>query len=372
MTKGYIFKAGCALSLGLGLLAYGTQAQTVKKVMMEDFTGAWCGWCPEGAVLLENLSAQNPTNMIAIATHDGDGLEIADGSAVVSGLGVTGFPNGAIDRYRFNGEPDVPVSRSAWTGYFNERKTTTAIASVSFANLSFVQATGKCDVDIKVKFTAAPNAGVPVVVNLYVLEDSIPATGGLAQSNYSSSVQGGASPLTNWFHNHTLRMAVGGTWGYTTAIPATPVVNNEYTQHASFTVPATYVKENVKLVAFVAYNGPVTENKKEVINVEEVRLTSNTTGISEAASASFVGIYPVPARTQDLIKVEYALRKSGQVSLSVYNMLGQKVAQPYASNDVSGVHTIHWRPAEQHLAAGTYILRLDADNASQSMRISIY
>lgn len=37
-----------------------TNAQTVKKVMLEDFTGTWCGWCPEGTVIVEQLQAANP------------------------------------------------------------------------------------------------------------------------------------------------------------------------------------------------------------------------------------------------------------------------------------------------------------------------
>ena len=30
-------------------------AQTVQKVVIEEFTGAWCGYCPDGARILDDI-----------------------------------------------------------------------------------------------------------------------------------------------------------------------------------------------------------------------------------------------------------------------------------------------------------------------------
>jgi thiol-disulfide isomerase/thioredoxin len=366
-TTKFMLAAGTCL-----MLAGNMQAQTVRKVVLEEFTGAWCGWCPEGAEIVEQIATQNPINMIAIANHNGDGLQIPDGAAIQNGLSVTGYPNADIDRFKFAAAAKIPVSRGQWATYFNERKTVPAIASVSIANLTYVASTNKYEADIKVKFTSAPVAGVPIAVNAYILEDSIKAEGSsLEQHNYSSSIQGGASVLSNWYHNHTLRMSLGGAWGFTTAIPATPVVNTEYTQHVSFSVPANYVKKNLHIVAFASYNGTAANNQKEIINAEEMRLSS-TTGVNGFdKTASFIGMYPNPAAATDVIRIEYVLKQGNQVKLSVYNLLGQQIAQPYNSNDASGAHTIHWKPSEQGVAAGTYMLRLETQDGSQSMKVIV-
>ena len=39
-----------------------------KKVLIEEFTGAWCGYCPDGAYRLENLINSNAENIIGVST----------------------------------------------------------------------------------------------------------------------------------------------------------------------------------------------------------------------------------------------------------------------------------------------------------------
>jgi thiol-disulfide isomerase/thioredoxin len=354
------------------LWTLGANAQT-KKVFMEDYTGAWCGWCPEGTVILENLKTQYPANIIPVANHNGDGLQTTEGAAIDAGLNVTAYPNGSIDRKLFSGESKISVSRSKWATYANQRMALTAIASVSFSNFYYKTSTSTYEADIKVKFTSAPAAGVPLAVQVYVLEDSIPATGSIVQHNYSSSVQSGADPLANWYHNNTLRDALGGDWGFTTAIPSTPVVGTTYTQHVSFSI-GTWVKKQIHLVAFVAYNGTVANDQKEIINSEEMRLSSFfPLGVNEPKEeVSIAGAYPNPASVNDVVKVEYNINEAATVTLKVFNAIGQLVDMPYHSNEAEGTHTIHWRPSDKNIAPGMYILQLSTDKGSKTMKINVH
>ncbi|HRO41355.1 MAG TPA: Omp28-related outer membrane protein [Flavipsychrobacter sp.] len=346
---------------------------TVKKVIIEDYTGGWCGWCPEGTVILEGLEAQYPTQMIPIANHNGDALQTAEGAAVDAALNVTSYPNGSVDRKLFSGEPKTSFSRGKWTNYFNQRKAETAKVSVGFANKKLTTSTGTYEADIKVKFVSQPTAGVPLKVQVYILEDSIPATGNYYQLNFSSSIQGGKDTLSPWFHNATLRDALGGNWGFATAIPATPVVGTEYTQPISFTIPAGWVKKHIQLVAFVAYDGAVASGQKEILNSEEVKLSSFfPTSVNDLKDeVSFINTYPNPASANQVVKIEYNIEKSSVVSLKVYNALGQLVASPYISNEVVGTHTIHWRPSENGLTSGIYILELATENGKKVQRLNL-
>lgn len=355
------------------LLSMAAGAQT-KKVFMEDYTGAWCGWCPEGTVILENLKTQYPANIIPVANHNGDGLQTTEGAAIDNGLNVTAYPNGSIDRKLFSGESKISVSRSKWATYANQRMALTAIASVSFANFYFNPGTNMYEADIKVKFSSAPTAGVPLAVQVYVLEDSIAATGSLVQHNYSSSVQSGADPLNNWYHNNTLRDALGGDWGFTTTIPSTPAVGTTYTQHVSFSI-GTWVKKQVHLVAFVAYNGTVAADQKEILNAEEMRLSSfPKLGINEQNEAvSIADAYPNPASVNDVVRVEYNINQGASVSFKVFNAIGQLVDQSLSNNEAEGTHTIHWRPSDKNIAPGVYILQLTTDKGgSKSMKINLH
>jgi thiol-disulfide isomerase/thioredoxin len=354
----------------VGSASFAAQAQTtVKKVILEDFTGTWCGWCPEGTVILEQLAAANPTNFIPVASHNGDGLEIPDGAAIDNGLNVTGYPNGAVDRFQFPGQAKIPMSRSLWTSSFNTQKAKTAIVSVSFENAVKTGA-DTYSATVKVKFSSAPTAGIPLKMNVYLLEDSIAATGALAQGNYSSNVQAGADPLTNWFHNHTLRKALGGAWGFSTTIPASPVVGTTYSENITFTIPAAWVAKHINVVAFVAYDGPAASNQKEILNAEQYKLKYWYPTAVNSVTENLVetNIYPNPAKLNSFVKFSFNLMEDANVTMEVINTFGQVVSRPYSSFEIKGAHTIQWSASENgSLVPGMYFVRLTTDKGGSQV-----
>lgn len=335
-------------------------AQTTKKVILEDFTGTWCGWCPEGTVIIDQLLAANPTTFIPVASHNGDGLQVPEGAAIDAGLNVTAYPNGAVDRFQFMGQAKIPMSRGMWSSSFNTRKNAPANVSVSFSN-AVKTGSDSYAATVNVQFENAPNPGVPLKLQVYLLEDSIPATGSLEQSNYSGNVQGGASPLTNWFHNATLRKALGGNWGFSTTIPATPVVGTTYSQNITFTIPATWVAKHINVVAFVAYDGPAANNQKEIINAEQYPLKYwYPTGVKQVVeNLKETHVYPNPAGLADRIKITFDLKEDAVVHMEVLNFMGQVVSKPYSSFEIKGGHTIQWSATEHgNLTPGTYFVKL--------------
>jgi thiol-disulfide isomerase/thioredoxin len=350
----------------LTLMSISSQAQ-VKKVILEDFTGTWCGWCPEGTVILEGLLAANPANFIPVASHNGDALEVAEGAAIDVALNVTGYPNGAVDRFQFPGQAKIPMSRGAWSNSVNTRLALSAIVSVSFENAVKTGANTYA-AKVNVKFTSAPTAGVPLKMNVYILEDSIAATGAYDQDNYSANVQGGASPLTNWFHNGTLRDALGGVWGYASTIPAVPVVGTTYSENISFTVPANWVAKHINVVAFVAYDGTVAANQKEILNAEQYPLKYwYPTAVTNVNKNDFqVNVYPNPASMSSVIKSSFILKEDATVNMQILNSLGQIVSQPYSSFEIKGAHTIQWSAIENSsLTPGMYFVQLSTDKGER-------
>lgn len=65
-----------------------------KRVVMEEYTGFWCGWCVKGFACLEKLNAEFGNDFIAISYHNGDNLAL-DISYPSS---VGGYPAAYLDR----------------------------------------------------------------------------------------------------------------------------------------------------------------------------------------------------------------------------------------------------------------------------------
>ncbi len=357
------------------LVSVASYAQT-KKVIIEDYTGTWCGWCPEGTVVLEGLEHAD-ANIIPLANHNGDALQTPEGAKIDADLNVTSYPNGSIDRVKWQGEPKTSMSRGSWASYASQRKSEIAIVSVSFDNKVYNPGTNEYECDINIEFTAAPKSGVPVTWQCYVIEDSIPATGSLAQSNYSANIQGGASPLTNWFHNATLRKGLAtDAWG-DAVTSGTIAVGTKYTQHIKFTPSIAWNKDQLHLLAFVSYNGSVANGEKEIMNSEEARDVSKTffpASVDDVTgNVSVISAYPNPARTTDVVRVQFDIKQTTEVNMSVYNLVGQVVATPVVnSTEVEGTHTFHWKPADYNVTPGLYMIEVSTPQGKQIQKINVY
>ena len=111
-----------------------TFAKELKKVVVvEEFTGTGCGWCPRGHVAMHNLNEQYGDRFIGIALHqfnENDPMFITDYS-----LPFEGAPQAVVDRTSF-GDPyantptavaaamnDFPVAAVTVSGKYNADKT---------------------------------------------------------------------------------------------------------------------------------------------------------------------------------------------------------------------------------------------------------
>jgi len=117
------------------MLATTAFAQT-KKVIIEDYTGLNCGWCPEGTVILEGL--QSNASCLPIAMHGGSfepttsPLRTPEVNAIISAFTVTSFPGGCVNRVKYpTTATTLQMGRGSWSPAYNVEKAKTAIASVS-------------------------------------------------------------------------------------------------------------------------------------------------------------------------------------------------------------------------------------------------
>jgi len=83
--NGLADESSCNNYAQIGL--HGYELHPDKKVWIEEATGTWCGWCPRGEVYLKMLSEKYPDNLVLVAVHKDDPME------VVPWIGVSGSRN---------------------------------------------------------------------------------------------------------------------------------------------------------------------------------------------------------------------------------------------------------------------------------------
>lgn len=93
-------------------------------VVLEEYTGVRCPWCPDGHTIANQALANNPDRLILVNVHTGSfatpgadsrfpGVEFQDlrvgsvGNLMTSAAQLTGFPGGSVSRYTFTTESGV-------------------------------------------------------------------------------------------------------------------------------------------------------------------------------------------------------------------------------------------------------------------------
>ena len=69
--------------------------EPTHKVVIEEGTGQWCGWCPLGILTFDYLQEKYPDNLVPIAVHNRDEMAIDE---YCYALGFSQYPTGRVNR----------------------------------------------------------------------------------------------------------------------------------------------------------------------------------------------------------------------------------------------------------------------------------
>jgi len=223
------------------------------KVMVEDYTGTWCGYCPRLAYKIDQLS-QNNSKVIPVAIHNGDSMAPSFGSTLENAAGISGFPTGKINRTITWNETDSQV--------LNELNNQKNVGLAIDSNISGSTLT----VTAKVHFSGNITGSTKLVV--YVLEDGIIASQANYMNNDSSSpwYQAG-NPMPNFEHNNVARAALTNVLGDDVTAPS--FIGNSFSKDFTYSIPASYDTANLEIVAFVV------DATGKTINVQYVKAGQN-------------------------------------------------------------------------------------------------
>lgn len=225
------------------------------KVMVEDYTGGWCQFCPRLAYALQETVKANE-NVVPVAIHQGDPMEFPNINSLLSTFEVSGFPAGRVNRtVVWNESAEQPVALLA-----NRQNMGLAInSSLSGTTIA---------AEVKVHYDLKVDEENRIVV--YLLENGLV----YPQVNYynadpSSPFYNLGNPIAEFVHDHTARTTFTDVFG--DVIPAGDTgTNSTYTVNYSLAVPGNVENiENLELVAFVV--GP----DDKVLNVQKADLGEN-------------------------------------------------------------------------------------------------
>ena len=208
-----------------------TASAFTTKIVVEDLTGAWCGYCPRVSDKLETFKATAAgPNCIAVGVHAGGGTDpfkYQYYSNMVSAFAVGGYPAALLNR----------------TGQWQESngELTTALAKWAPMGLALESTVNGTNVTGKVKVKFGINSGKPMKIVVYLIENGLV----YPQTNYYSPsggatphLYGGQNPITNFEHKGVLRRAATDIFGDVIPV-ANQVKNNIY--ELPFTIPLSGV-----------------------------------------------------------------------------------------------------------------------------------
>lgn len=237
----------------------GSETNFVKRVLIEDYTGTWCGYCPRVAYAIELAKQQSPDFVVPVAIHrpssnsasaSYDPYNFPAAAELEAVINLSGYPKGTLNRMTSWINPET--ENIAQVIGLTQGDNKIGLAIDNSVNGSTI------NLDVNVKFASDFN-NLKLVV--YVLENGLIYT----QNNYTTYYDG-VDHLEGFEHNHVLRAVLTPILGEAINSSET-VLNNVYTRSFSVPVPANVANAaNIEFVAFVI------DADGNALNVRQVEL----------------------------------------------------------------------------------------------------
>ncbi len=371
----------------------GNGTSAPRNVVIEEFTGAWCGFCPDGALKVEEILQSHP-EVVAISRHVGDDMALPQDDSL-NAYYRPFFPQALIDRFYFSiFDGSIPKDRSSqsspnlWEEYVASRKGNAYPSSIDLSmTSSYDTTTRQLTVTVKGNFVDYDSGDIRV--HFLLLQDSVTGSGdGYDQVNYYSSQSfavGGAShpfynlpdPIVGYRHNHTIRVHATPLWGAPlSASPRKYTPNDSFERTWTITLPSTIDDRYAYPVAFVSYyegtevlyyNYVINGTKQGYLNPEE----SVGSGIGEEptpASSGIIRVAPNPASEWSLLYFQQAERLA-DVTVRILDVTGKEVATVVNGRFVDGKHPV-MLPV-QALRPGMYIVAVTINGVTYTERLHV-
>lgn len=333
-----------------------SQAST-KRVLFEEGTGTWCGWCPRGAVAMAYMDTTYPNEFIGVAVHNQDPMMIDEYDA---GAGFSSFPGMNVDRV----VKGADVSQATMTTNLNTRKVlTTPVSLDTNGAVNGSEITINASATFRTVFANA-NYRLGVIIS----EDNVTNTdSSYDQHNYYSGgtngVMGGYENLTDpvpaadMIFNHVARDLVGGYDGQADSVP-TSITDGQVVNYTfNYSVPPTSNIDHMHGVLVL-----IDQETGEVVNSKSFELA--TLAVNQNQVNPTVSLYPNPST--DFFTINNL--KGGIYTVTIYDMSG-KAVQTLKQKEV--IENQSLTISTKGMATGEYVVNIATGNTSYSKHLMV-
>lgn len=243
-----------------------------RNVVLEEFTGINCQYCPDGHKIANQIKAGNPSNVVLVNVHVGGyatpsagqiDLRTNFGTALDNQAAVEGYPAGTVNRHVFPGlATGTAMGRGDWNNAANQ--------TLNMASPVNVAARATIDLTTRV---------LTVVVEAYYTGTSSASTNKLTVALLQNNIEGtqsGASlnptailPNGNYNHMHALRHFLTGQWGATISNTST---GSFFTETYTYEIPAA-IRSLPVLLPDLEVAVYVAEGNQEILSGNMAELT---------------------------------------------------------------------------------------------------
>ena len=253
-----------------------------KKVILEEYTGIHCTYCPDGHAIAQSLKDQYPNDVFLINIHVGGyatpsagepDFRTDFGPALDAQAAVTGYPSGSVNRQYFS-DLTMGGGTAMGRGQWNTA-TSRVLDQSSYANVGV-------EASINVQ-----NNELTVHVEGYYTGDSPQSTNylniALTQNNTLGPQTGGGMG-SDYNHMHRLVHMLTGQWGNEIS---TTSAGSFIDETITYTIPSDYIGVDVQLselnvVAFIS------ESQQDIISGAEA--TPTYEGLEYSNDATLLSI----------------------------------------------------------------------------------
>ena len=288
MKKIFLSIAICALTI-FGLYAqrdgdqFVSTTPTNKNVILEEYTGINCTYCPDGHRIANEIAAANPGRVFPINIHVGsyaaNTYTTQFGTALMNQSGLEGFPSGTINRHVFSGSVTA-LNRNNWASCSNTIMSQTSPVNIA-ARGTLDWTTRELNITVQLYYTAN-EANSTNKLNVAIIQDNVLGTQ-IGGSTYNPAQVVGSQ----YRHMHMLRHLITGQWGEDiTTTTQGSFVEKTYT----YTIPETLGSpnaitaklEDLSFIAFVAQGQQeiLTGCEVEIENINMPALAARVDGIN--------------------------------------------------------------------------------------------
>lgn len=233
-----------------------------RKVILEEYTGINCGYCPDGHRMADSLHKLFPNKFWQINIHAG-GYAAAyttdEGKILNNSFRVSGYPTGTLSRELIQtgtNQYAYAISRPGWGPVAEQLFVQKAYANIA-AKTTIKKSSRELTCKVQVYFTDSPTVEKGKnFINIALLQDNIYGAQANGQKYYPEMYN---KDLGKYKHNHMLR-------AFITGVSGDAIANNKkgelYTKTFTYTIPESISNEavvidNLNVIVFISQSDPV-------------------------------------------------------------------------------------------------------------------